>query len=300
MFDEIVGYLIFQRKDILDDFLSLSFSEMRARMDKRRTPFTRRQVFCPAYIDEDTMLPRAPTKEEYMEWARGDGRKDYQAEREQWMWEHWYGTQGSSLLFCDNLDHCYEVISTHAMIWKLYLRAYTTMNVNEFLTPFIAVNSDGMRTIRPNTGEGHSVLISSRLRLLYSNALGIKKYRYVAYKNMPTEVVKDGVCHICIERLLEAQQKRDRLNPEALYICQHMGVQFNKEYKARYTRVIVYTINGQITNRKNRENVEAWNKKNARTTFFQTGLEMLKDQTKAGTRYNPSFEPSRSSFDAMD
>ena len=91
------------------------------------------------------------------------------------------------------------------------------MNVNEFPTPFIAVNSDGMRTIRPNTGEGHRGLISSRLRLLYSNTLGIKKYRYVAYKNMPTEVVKDGVYHICIERLLEAQQKRDRLNPEALY-----------------------------------------------------------------------------------
>ena len=135
--DEIVGYLIFQRKDILDDFLSLSFSEMKARMDERRTPFTRRQFFCPAFIDDDTMLPRAPTKEEYMEWGIGDGRKKYQEEREQWMWEHWYGVKGSSILFCDNLDHCFEVIRTRAMIWKLYLWPYTTMRVNEFLTPLI-------------------------------------------------------------------------------------------------------------------------------------------------------------------
>ena len=114
------------------------------------------------------------------------------------------------------------------------------MNVNEFLAPFIAVNSDGgMRAIRPSSGEGRRGLIRSRLRLLYSNALGVKKFRYVAYKNMPTEVVKDGVYRICIEGLLEAQQKRDRLNPEALYTCQHMGVQFNKEYRARCTGVIV-------------------------------------------------------------
>ena len=63
VFDETVGYLMFQRKDILDDFLSLSFSGMRARLDERRTPVTRRQFFCPAYVAEDTMLPRAPTKE---------------------------------------------------------------------------------------------------------------------------------------------------------------------------------------------------------------------------------------------
>ena len=62
VFDETVNYLIFQRKDILDDFLSLSSS----RMDARRTPFTQRQFFCPSFIDDDAMLPRAPTAEEYM------------------------------------------------------------------------------------------------------------------------------------------------------------------------------------------------------------------------------------------
>ena len=141
------------------------------------------------------------------------------------------------------------------------------MNVNKFLTPFIAVNSDGVRAIRPNTGEGHRGLISSRLRLLYSNALGIKKFHYVAYKKMPPEVIKDGVYHIRIEGLLEAlQQKRERLN-EALFICQHIGAQFNKEYRARCTKVIVNTINGQLT--------KEW-KKNARTTLFQAGLQTLK------------------------
>ena len=99
------------------------------------------------------MLP--PTKEEYLDWATGDGRAAYQAEREQWMWDHWDQKGGSSLLLYDNLEHCYEAIRTHSLIWKLYFWAYTTMNVNEFLTPFIAVNSDGMRAIRPNTGEGH-------------------------------------------------------------------------------------------------------------------------------------------------
>ena len=81
VFDEIAGYVIFQRKDILDDFLSLTFSEMKTRMDGRRTPFTRRQFLSPSFIDDDTMLPRAPTKEEYMAWAKGDERKRYQVER---------------------------------------------------------------------------------------------------------------------------------------------------------------------------------------------------------------------------
>ena len=185
-----------------------------------------------------------------MAWAKGDERKRYQVEREQWMHDHWYEVTQSSVLFRDNLDHCYEVIRTRAMLWEIYLWAYTIMNVNEFLMPFIAVNSDGMRTIRPNKGESHRGLIGSRLRLLYSNALGINKFRYVAYKNMPSQVVKDGVYHICIEGFLEALQKRDRLNPEALYICQHMGVRLNKKYKTRYTRVIVNTINGHLTDRK--------------------------------------------------
>ena len=36
VFDEIVGCLVFQRKDILDDFLSLSFLETKARMRHAR------------------------------------------------------------------------------------------------------------------------------------------------------------------------------------------------------------------------------------------------------------------------
>ena len=299
VFDEIMGYLIFQRKDILDDFLSLSLSEMKVRMGERRTPFTRRQFFCPAFIAEDTSLPRAPRKEEYFDWATGDGRVAYQKERELWMWNHWYKQGESSLLLCDNLEHCCEAIRTHSLIWQLYLWDYTTMNVNEFLTPFIAVNSEGVRAIRPNAGEGPWGLLSSRLRLLCSNALGIKKFRYVAFKNMPPEVEKDGVYDICIEGPLEAQQNRDRLNPEALFICQHMGAQFNKEYQAGCMKVLVTTINGRITNKKNREHVEEWQKK-ARTTLLQAGLQTLKDQVRSGNCYDPTFEPSTSPFDVMD
>ena len=116
---------------------------------------------------------------------------------------------------------------------------------------------------------------------------------------MPSEVIKDGVYHICMEGLLEAQQKRGRLNPEALFICQHMGAQFNKQCQARYMKIIVTTISGHITNRKNRENVEDWRKK-ARTTLFQAGLQALKNQVQSGSRYDPTFERSTSSFDVMD
>ena len=215
------------------------------------------------------------------------------------MWSHWCKQGESSLLLCDNLEHCYEAIRTHSLIWKLYLWDYTTMNANEFLAPLIAVNSDGVRAIRPNTGEGPWRLLSSRLRLLCSNALGIKKFLYVASKNMAPEVEKDGVYHICVEGLLEAQQNCDRLNPEALFISQHMGAQFNKEYQAGYMKVLVTTINGQITNEKNREHVEEWQKK-ARTTLLQAGLQTLKDQVRSGNRYDPTFEPSTSPFDVMD
>ena len=62
-FDEMLGYIIFQRREILDDYLSLSFAEIKARIDEYYTPFAKRQFFCPAYLDPDTKLPRAPTKE---------------------------------------------------------------------------------------------------------------------------------------------------------------------------------------------------------------------------------------------
>ena len=64
-------------------------------------------------------------------------------------------------------------------------------------------------------------------------------------------------------------------------------------------KVLVNTINGQITNQKNRENVEDW-KKEARTTLFQAGLQALQNQVQSGNRYDPTFEPSTSSFDVMD
>ena len=129
--------------------------------------------------------------------------------------------------------------------------------------------------------------------------IGDQEVSLYGFEEHASEVIKDGVYHICIEGLLEAQQKRERLNPEALFICQHMGAQFNKEYQARYVKVLVNTINGQITNKKNRENVEDW-KKEARTTLFQAGLQALQNQVQSGNRYDPTFEPSTSSFDVMD
>ena len=64
--DETFADLIFQRKDLLDDYVALSFKEMRAlsfeemkdEMDDSRTPFTSRQFFCPTAIDAESKLPR--------------------------------------------------------------------------------------------------------------------------------------------------------------------------------------------------------------------------------------------------
>ena len=139
-FDEVLGYIIFQRREILDDYLSLSFTEMQAKADEYYTPFAKRQFFCPASIDPITKLPRAPTKE-----AREEGRAKYQEIRNVELIKKKYTTSDSSLLPCDNLDICYEVIKVREMMWNIFLWAYTTMKVNEFLTPFIAVNEDGYR-----------------------------------------------------------------------------------------------------------------------------------------------------------
>ena len=51
---EMLAYLIFQRKVLLDDFVAFSFKEVRGKLDDHRTPFASKQVFCPAFIDEKT------------------------------------------------------------------------------------------------------------------------------------------------------------------------------------------------------------------------------------------------------
>ena len=50
--DEMLACFIFQRKDLLNDYVALSFKEMREKMDDHRMPFTSKQVSCPAFIDE--------------------------------------------------------------------------------------------------------------------------------------------------------------------------------------------------------------------------------------------------------
>ena len=76
MFDEVFTYLIFQRKDLLDDYASLSFGEMKEKMEDYRASFTYRQFFCPVLIDDNTKLPRVPSKDECIEWAFDDGKKE--------------------------------------------------------------------------------------------------------------------------------------------------------------------------------------------------------------------------------
>ena len=260
---------------------------MQAKIDEYYTPFAKWQLFCPAYIDPDTKLPRAPTKAEYIAWARDGGRAECQTIRNAEMLRTKFTTSDSSLLPCDNLELSYEVIKVHEMMWNIFLWAYTTMNVNEYLAPFIAVNEDGYRKLRPNQGAGQRSLLSSKVRALLSNALGIKKYRYVSYRNMPSERVVDGVYHFCLEGLYEGQQRRDRVDPELLYLAVQMGLQLGQEYQKRYSRVVIRTINGSIRDKKMKDDIDIidrW-KNGARATIFRQDL--LQIENRARTTRSP-------------
>ena len=158
----------------------------------------------------------------------------------------------------------------------------------EFLTPFIAVNNDGFRKIRPNQGEGQRSMISSRVRSLLSNALGIKKYRYVGYQHFPEERTVDGVCHICLEGLFEGQQRRQRLDPELLYLAIQMGLQLGQEYQKQYDKVVIKTINGSLRDKKMKDDMDRW-KNNARTSAFRQGLLQSTEQVVSGESYAAEF-----------
>ena len=110
------------------------------------------------------------------------------------------------------------------------------MNVSEHLSLLIAVNAEGCRKLRPNQGQGdrHRNIIRAKLvRSLLSNALGVKKFKYVACRNMPRDPMRHGAFHICVEGLFESQQKRERLDPEVLYIGGVlMGANFGPEYRS--------------------------------------------------------------------
>ena len=58
---------------------------MQEKMDDRKTPFTRRQFFCPTFVDEESRLPRLPTKDEYFQWIHGAGRKRCQVAPDDWV-----------------------------------------------------------------------------------------------------------------------------------------------------------------------------------------------------------------------
>ena len=169
------------------------------------------------------------------------------------------------------------------------------MNVNEFLSPITAVNSDGYRKDRPSHGEGQRNLISARVRLLLSNAIGIKTFRYCSYRNMPRDnVVKDGIYHICIEGMLEGQKKRERIDPEVMYIAMQMGVQLGPEYRKQYKQRFIDVVNGQLTIWTHWGNVRKWQQK-ARAAMFRSGLKQIEDDSERGVAYDLAFD-----LNAMD
>ena len=167
--------------------------------------------------------------------------------------------------------------------------------VNEFLSPLIAANSEGYQKLRPTQGEGHRNLISARVRSLLANALGVKKFRYAAYRNMPKDPMHNGIFHICVEGLLEAQKRRERLDPEVLYIGVQMGANFGPEHQKFYKETFVDVVNGQLRSWRMWDNVEEWRQK-ARTSMLRTGLgQLTEDVQYHGPQYNPGFD-----LNAMD
>ena len=51
-YDEMLGYIILQRRELLDDYLSLSFTEMQAKIDEYHIPFAKRPFFAPQALTQ--------------------------------------------------------------------------------------------------------------------------------------------------------------------------------------------------------------------------------------------------------
>ena len=118
--------------------------------------------------------------------------------------------------------------------------------------------------------------------------LGIKKNRYVGYRNLPKERTVDGVYHICLEDLFEGQQKRDRLDPELMYLAMQMGLQLGKEYQKRYDKVVITTTNGSLKDQRKKSDVDRW-KSTARTSAFRQGLLQISEKAESGETYTAEF-----------
>ena len=69
--------------------------------------------------------------DEYMESAHGEGRREHQEARKEWI-KRFQKTKikDSSLLSCVSLALPYEAMRINGAIWGTFARAYTAMNVN--------------------------------------------------------------------------------------------------------------------------------------------------------------------------
>ena len=169
------------------------------------------------------------------------------------------------------------------------------MNGREHLAPPIAVSSEGYRELRPNQGDGHRNIMSAKVRSLLSNALGVKKFTYVACRNMPKDPTRNGTFHVCVEGLFEAQKKRERLHPEVLHIGVQMGANFGPEYCKFYKERFVDVVNGQLRNKSLWNNVKEWLGKSRASTFCSGVGQITDDARNYGTQYDPNFD-----LNAMD
>ena len=184
-----------------------------------------------------------------------------------------------SVLLCDNLDHSYEALRVQSYIWDIYVWAYSTMNVNEHLSPLVAVNSEGYRKLRPSQGDGYQNIISAKVQSLHSNALGVKKFKYVACRNPPKDPMQNGTRHICVEGLFES--KRRRSGNVSILKCSTSGCRWVQNFGT--------------PNKAHWNNVKEWLGK-SRASMFRSGLgQITYDAKNDGTQYDPNFD-----LNAMD
>ena len=98
-----------------------------------------------------------------------------------------------------------------------------------------------------------------------------------------TDMYKDGVLHICIEVLYEAQRKCVRRDPENFYLADMMSTMFLGPFREIYEKRVAGTINGQI------QSWEDWEKVKS-CTAFRKGLEHLTNDAYENKTSTPNFD----------
>ena len=110
-----------------------------------------------------------------------------------------------SLLPCENLDLCCEVIRLNNVIWEFYMWAYPIPN--EFLSP--SLKSTRMVTAKLDQikAKDKGVSPAPGCDCSYPMDWGSRSFDILHIIDMPQDIYKDEILHISIEGLHEIQKK---------------------------------------------------------------------------------------------